>query len=55
VFYNIGFATLGNIVGGALLVGGLYWVAYHKKADKAASPVSSTTRAKTGAVAHNAR
>lgn len=28
--YNIGFATLGNIIGGAVLVGGLYWIAYHK-------------------------
>ena len=31
-FYNIGLATLGNIVGGAILVGMIYWVAYHKKA-----------------------
>ena len=30
--YNIGLATLGNIVGGAILVGMLYWCAYHKKA-----------------------
>ncbi|MBO4365962.1 MAG: formate/nitrite transporter family protein [Eggerthellaceae bacterium] len=30
VFYNIGFATLGNIVGGAIFVGVLYWIAYHK-------------------------
>jgi formate transporter len=31
VFYNIGFATLGNIVGGAVFVGLIYWLAYHKK------------------------
>ena len=30
-FYNIGFATLGNIVGGAIIVGCIYWIAYHKK------------------------
>lgn len=30
-FYNIGFATLGNIVGGAIFVGILYWFAFHKK------------------------
>lgn len=30
--YNIGLATLGNIVGGAVMVGLVYWVAYHKKA-----------------------
>ena len=31
--YNIGLATLGNIVGGALLVGMMYWLAYHKKKE----------------------
>ena len=30
--YNIGLATLGNIVGGAIMVGMVYWAAYHKKA-----------------------
>lgn len=29
--YNIVFATLGNIVGGALFVGVFYWIAYRKK------------------------
>lgn len=29
--YNIGLATLGNLVGGVVFVGVLYWVAYHKK------------------------
>ncbi|MEE8717357.1 MAG: formate/nitrite transporter family protein [Coriobacteriales bacterium] len=33
-FYNIGLATLGNIVGGAIFVGLVYWLAYHKKAEK---------------------
>lgn len=31
VFYNISAATLGNIVGGAVFVGLIYWVAYRKK------------------------
>ncbi len=31
VFYNISAATLGNIVGGAIIVGCIYWIAYHKK------------------------
>ena len=31
VCYNIGLATLGNIVGGAIMVGMIYWLAYHKK------------------------
>ena len=33
-FYNIGFATLGNIVGGAIFVGVLYWIAYAKRGEK---------------------
>ena len=31
VCYNIGLATLGNIVGGAVFVGLIYWFAYRKK------------------------
>lgn len=31
IFYNISAATLGNIVGGCILVGVMYWWAYHKK------------------------
>ena len=31
VLANIGMATLGNIVGGAVLVGMMYWWAFHKK------------------------
>ena len=31
ILYNISAATLGNIVGGALIVGCIYWIAYHKK------------------------
>ena len=33
---NIGMATIGNIVGGAVLVGLIYWLSYHKK-EKAES------------------
>ena len=29
--YNIGLATLGNIVGGAVFVGMMYWISYRKK------------------------
>ena len=29
--YNIGLATLGNIVGGAIMVGMVYWIGYRKK------------------------
>ena len=31
VFYNISAATVGNIIGGAILVAIMYWIAYHKK------------------------
>lgn len=31
VLYNISAATLGNIVGGVVVVGCIYWIAYHKK------------------------
>lgn len=31
VAFNLCFSTLGNIVGGAVLVGVIYWIAYHKK------------------------
>ena len=30
---NIGMVTLGNIVGGAIMVGFMYWLAFHKKAE----------------------
>ena len=33
--YNIGLATLGNIIGGAIFVGVMYWIAYAKR-EKAA-------------------
>ncbi len=36
IFYNLSAATLGNIVGGALLIGMTYWFVYHKKAAKEA-------------------
>jgi formate/nitrite transporter len=31
IVYNLGVVTLGNIVGGAILVGVMYWIAFHKK------------------------
>jgi formate/nitrite transporter len=31
ILYNLGMVTAGNIVGGAVLVGILYWIAFHKK------------------------
>ena len=36
-FYNIGFATIGNIIGGAIFVGVLYWLAYAKREKQAAA------------------
>lgn len=33
IFYNLTFATLGNIVGGMVMVGLIYWFVYHKKND----------------------
>ena len=35
--YNLVFATVGNIIGGAVLVGVGYWLAYHKKGQDAAA------------------
>lgn len=37
VFYNIGLATLGNIVGGAVFVGCMYWISFRKKEKAAAA------------------
>ena len=34
IFYNLTFATLGNIVGGMVMVGLVYWIVYHKKSEK---------------------
>ena len=34
ILYNLAFVTLGNIVGGAILVGLSYWYVYHKKSEK---------------------
>ena len=34
IFYNIGVVTLANIVGGALMVGVSYWLAYAKREKK---------------------
>jgi formate/nitrite transporter len=30
IAYNLGMVTLGNIIGGAILVGVMYWIAFHK-------------------------
>jgi formate/nitrite transporter len=30
IAYNLGVVTVGNLVGGAILVGALYWLAFHK-------------------------
>ena len=34
ILYNISGATVGNLIGGAILVGCIYWIAYRKAADK---------------------
>ncbi len=34
IFYNLSAATLGNIVGGAIVVGLAYWFIYHKRQEK---------------------
>ena len=41
--YNVGLATLGNVAGGALFVGGLYWVGSPRAKEK---PAASTTTAR---------
>ncbi len=43
-FYNLGLATIGNTIGGAVFVGLIYWIAYHKK-QKAAQAVPQAKRA----------
>jgi formate/nitrite transporter len=30
IAYNLGMVTIGNIIGGAILVGVMYWIAFHK-------------------------
>jgi nitrite transporter NirC len=39
--YNLGLATLGNIVGGAFFVAGMYWLGSPKARDLARPAVSS--------------
>ena len=42
--YNLGLATLGNIVGGAVFVGGLYWIGSPRAKDKPAiEPCTTAT------------
>src|SRR5260370_2329687 len=38
-WYNLGLATLGNVVGGAVFVGLLYWIGSPKARESAASPI----------------
>jgi nitrite transporter NirC len=42
-WYNLGLATLGNIVGGALFVGGLYWIGSPKARDQVAAEAAAAT------------
>jgi nitrite transporter NirC len=42
-WYNLGLATLGNVVGGAVLVAGFYWLG--SPADRAAAPDTSPVEA----------
>lgn len=44
--YNLGLATLGNIVGGALFVAGMYWLG-SPKVQELARPAATTTEATT--------
>jgi nitrite transporter NirC len=39
--YNLGLATLGNIVGGAIFVAGLYWIGSPKAREQAVPPVAA--------------
>jgi formate/nitrite transporter len=34
IAYNLGVVTIGNIIGGAILVGVMYWIAFHKSKAK---------------------
>jgi nitrite transporter NirC len=49
--YNLGLATLGNIVGGALLVGGMYWLGSPAARARAASERVPVEADATAAVA----
>jgi nitrite transporter NirC len=40
-WYNLGMATLGNIVGGAIFVGGLYWLGSPEVKDRLAPPTDA--------------
>jgi nitrite transporter len=48
--YNLGLATLGNIVGGAIFVAGLYWIGSPKAREQAA-PAVAANAAQNGHVA----
>ncbi|HXP97511.1 MAG TPA: formate/nitrite transporter family protein [Telmatospirillum sp.] len=42
ILHNLLFATLGNIVGGSVMVGGMYWLIYRKTAGSAYPQVSES-------------
>src|SRR5262249_27065888 len=42
-WYNLGLATLGNIIGGALFVGGLYWIGSPKARTQAPQAESQSS------------
>src|SRR5258708_29931735 len=51
-WYNLGLATLGNIFGGALFVGGLYWIGSPKAREQMAvepAPVAAMNGSTNGA------
>src|SRR5437764_2147145 len=43
--YNVGLATVGNVIGGAIFVAGVYWVGSPKARGVAAQPVLSVVSA----------
>ena len=53
-WYNLGLATLGNIVGGALFVAGMYWLGSPKAREQAAEAIATAAEARPTAngVAH---
>jgi nitrite transporter NirC len=53
-WYNLGLATLGNIVGGALFVGGLYWVGSPKARESVPPPAEPTVNVSANGDGHAA-
>lgn len=52
--YNLGLATLGNIVGGALFVAGAYWVGSPKARERAPEPTAASTNSSANGSTHAA-